>query len=194
MRNRSAPFTRIPGNNALLAGQDNFAKRTAIQVFKRLFEFIKAVAMLDHRFQSRHIHSADEIFQRPAVPDANPLNDRRFQQQFASGQRNLTSGQHANNRNTPVNGNGAQGMLQVLSPHGFDNMVDAAILRERQGIFSPVTFQPVDDLAGAQFGQRQFFIAPRGDKHLCAVRFAICRANIATPPVPCTSTDCPARN
>ena len=85
MRNRSAPFTRIPGNNALLAGQDNFAKRTAIQVFKRLFEFIKAVAMLDHRFQSRHIHSADEIFQRPAVPDANPLNHRGFSNSSPAG-------------------------------------------------------------------------------------------------------------
>ena len=71
-----------------------------------------------------------------------------------------------------MNGNGAQGVLQVLAPHGFNNMVDAAILRQRQRLFSPVAFQAVDALAGPQlFGPRQFFITSRGDKHLCAVRF-----------------------
>ena len=71
-----------------------------------------------------------------------------------------------------MNGNGAQGMSQVLPTHGFDNMVDAAILRQCQRIFSPVAFQSVDALAGPQlFGPRQFFITSRGDKHLCAVRF-----------------------
>jgi hypothetical protein len=28
--------------------------------------------MLNHRFQPGDIHGADEIFQRPAVPHANP--------------------------------------------------------------------------------------------------------------------------
>ncbi len=71
-----------------------------------------------------------------------------------------------------MNGNGAQGVLQVLAPHGFDNMVDAAILRQRQRLFSPVAFQAVDALAGPQlFGQRQLFIAPGRNNDLCAVRF-----------------------
>ena len=71
-----------------------------------------------------------------------------------------------------MNGNGAQGMSQVLPTHGFNNMVDAAILRERQRIFCPVAFQPVDALAGPQlFGPRQFFITPRRNNNFCAVRF-----------------------
>jgi hypothetical protein len=119
----------------LLAGENDFAKRTAIEVFKRLFKLVKAVAMLNHRFQPGDVNGADKIFQRPAVPDANPLNDGGFQQQFASRERDFTPGQHANDRDTPMNGNGAQGMLQVLPANGFNNMVDAAILRQRR-VFS----------------------------------------------------------
>ena len=61
-----------------------------------------------------------------------------FRQQFASGERNLTSGQHAMTEIRSVNGNGAQGMLQSSPPSGFNDMVDAAILRQRLGIFAPV--------------------------------------------------------
>ena len=71
-----------------------------------------------------------------------------------------------------MNGYRAKGMSQVLPTHGFDNMVDAAILRQCQRIFSPVAFQSVDALAGSQlFGQSQFFITPRRNNNFCAVRF-----------------------
>ncbi len=47
---RSPLFRLIPGNDNLLAGEDYFAKRTAIEVFKCLFKLIKTVAMLNYRF------------------------------------------------------------------------------------------------------------------------------------------------
>ncbi len=75
MRNRNAPFTLIPGNEGLLAGENYFTERAAIEVFKRLFKLVKTVAMLYHRLQPRDVNCADKIFQRPAVPHANPLND-----------------------------------------------------------------------------------------------------------------------
>ena len=58
----------------------------AIEMVERLFKFIKAVAVLNDRLQARDINSPDKILQRPAMSHANPLNDRRFQQQLASRQ------------------------------------------------------------------------------------------------------------
>ena len=71
-----------------------------------------------------------------------------------------------------MNRHGAQGMPQVLPANGFNDVVDAAIVRQFVYPFSPVAFKPVDAIIGAElFGPRQFFITSRGDKHLCALRF-----------------------
>lgn len=47
---RSPLFSLIPENDNSLSGEDYFAKRTAIEVLKRLFKLVKTVAMLNHRF------------------------------------------------------------------------------------------------------------------------------------------------
>ena len=146
MRNRNAPFTLIPGNEGLLAGEHNFTERAAIQMFKRLFKLVKTVAMLNHRLQPRDVNSADKIFQRPAVPHANPLNDGGFQQQFASREGNLRPGEHANDGDTSVNGNGAQGMLQVLSTDGFDNMVDTAMPWLAPSVLASASFSSLPEV------------------------------------------------
>lgn len=141
-------------------------------MFKRLFKLVKAVALLDNRFQPGHLNGANEIFQRAAVPNPNPLNNRRFQQQLAGWQRDFTAAQNANHRYATMNGNGSQGMPQVLPADGFDNMVDTAIVGQLIYLFRPVAFEPVNAVIGTElFGLRQLFIAAGGDKNLCPLRF-----------------------
>lgn len=66
------PFFRNPGNVGSLAGEDDFTKRAAIEVFQRLLQLVKTVALLNDRFQPCHFHGADKLFQRTAMPDTNP--------------------------------------------------------------------------------------------------------------------------
>lgn len=66
------PLLRIPGNDDLLAGENDFTERAAIEMVERLFKFIKAVAVLNDRLQARDINSPDKILQRPAMSHANP--------------------------------------------------------------------------------------------------------------------------
>ena len=71
-----------------------------------------------------------------------------------------------------VEGNGPQGMSQVLPANGFNNMVNTAILRQRVNLVSPVPFKPVDAPIGTErFSQRQFFITARRHKNFCTVCF-----------------------
>lgn len=66
-----------------------------------------------------------------------------------------------------MNRHGAQGMPQVLPANGFNDVVDAAIVRQFVYPFSPVAFKPVDAIIGAElFGPRQFSSLPDVTKPL----------------------------
>ncbi len=136
--------------SASIQVDNDLAEGAAVKVVEGKVQVFQRIAGIDDRLDPGLIDGAGEIFKRPPVADADPLDDGRFQQQWPCRSGNVETLENADDRNSPMHGNGTDRLPEVGAASDFQNMVGAFIAGEPVDGLNPVLLAAVDAMISTE--------------------------------------------
>ncbi len=124
--------------------EDDLAEGTAIEVIERRRKLLKGVFFVDHGYETGPVDCGDQILQRPAMADADPLDGWGFEQQRVGQGRDLEPVERSDHCDMAVYRHCLDRLAEMRAANHLQDMIDAAVAGEPPDDLDPILRIAVD--------------------------------------------------